>query len=186
MPSRRAVLTGAVNAVCFVAGARHAAAGQRASTAHAFSFSSITGDELALADFAGRPVLVVNTASRCGYTGQYSGLQELWDRYAHRGLVVLGVPSDDFNQELATEDAVKEFCELNYGVEFPMTAITSVKGRDVHPFYAWAAREAGAPRWNFHKYLIGPDGRLAGAYATAIEPTDARLTGAIEELLPAG
>ncbi|MCL5777355.1 glutathione peroxidase [Limibaculum sp. FT325] len=158
--------------------------------AHDFSFPGIEGGEIRLADFAGRPVLVVNTASRCGFTYQYDGLQALYDRYRDRGLVVLGVPSDDFGgQELATEAEVKEFCEVNFGLDFPMTAITTVKGTGAHPFYAWARATLGAekaPGWNFHKYLVAPDGSLVDAFPTRVEPGDPRLTAAIEALLPQG
>jgi glutathione peroxidase len=158
------------------------------TTAHEFAFPGLEGGALPLADFAGRPVLVVNTASRCGFTYQYEALQALYERYRDRGLVVLGVPSNDFGgQELASEAAVKDFCEVNFGIDFPMTAITRVRGADRHPFYAWAARALGAaqaPRWNFHKYLVGGDGRLAAAFGTGVEPTSARVTAAVEALLP--
>lgn len=153
-------------------------------SAHGFAFDDIdeTG-ELSLADFAGRPVLVVNTASRCGYTYQYDALQALYDHYRDRGLVVLGVPSDDFNQELATGAEVKDFCAVNFAIDFPMTAITHVAGAAAHPFYAWAAERAGAPRWNFHKYLLGPDGQLVAAFPTRTEPDAPEVTRAIEALL---
>ncbi len=153
------------------------AAAVRAAGAYDFAFEDIdeTG-ELRLAEFAGRPVLVVNTASRCGYTYQYDALQKLYDRYRDRGLVVLGVPSDDFNQELGSEAEVKTFCAVNFAIDFPMTAITHVTGADAHPFYAWAAERAGAPRWNFHKYLLGPDGELVAAFPTRIEPDAPEVT----------
>jgi glutathione peroxidase len=155
-----------------------------AAGAHDFAFENINGTgELRLADFAGRPVLVVNTASRCGYTYQYDALQALYDRYRARGLVVLGVPSDDFNQELASEAEVKDFCAVNFAIDFPMTAITHVTGGAAHPFYAWAAAQAGAPRWNFHKYLLAPDGRLVAAFSTKTEPDAPEVTEAIEALL---
>lgn len=155
--------------------------------AHDFSFTDIDGNPLSLAQFSGRPVLVVNTASRCGFTGQYAGLQTLWTRYRDQGLVVIGVPSNDFRQELSNEAAVRDFCELNYGVDFPLTEITGVKGPQAHPFYAWAAEVMGsrlAPRWNFHKYLVDGDGRLVAAFATGVEPLSRTVTSAIERLLP--
>jgi glutathione peroxidase len=152
-------------------------------TAYDFAFDGIAGETVRLADWQGRPILVVNTASRCGFTHQYEGLQALYERYRERGLVVVGVPSDDFNQELSSNAEVKEFCAVNYAIEFPMTAITPVKGRSAHPFYVWAATEAGAPRWNFHKYLVGPDGQLAGAFPTATDPTAPEVTARIESLL---
>ena len=154
------------------------------ASAHDFAFENIdeTG-QLRLADYAGRAVLVVNTASRCGYTYQYGALQALYDRYRDRGLVVLGVPADDFDQELATAAEVKDFCEVNFAIDFPMTAITPVTGEDAHPFYRWAAEAAGPPRWNFHKYLIGPDGRLVAAFPTKTEPDAPEVRQAIEALL---
>lgn len=163
-------------------------AGER--RAHDFSFPGIDGGTVSLRDFAGRALLVVNTASRCGYTYQYDGLQALYDRYRDRGLVVLGVPSDDFGgQELDTEAQVKEFCSVNFAIDFPMTGITVVRGPGAHPFYVWAEGELGperAPRWNFHKYLVGPDGALVAAFPTRTEPSDPRLLGAIEALLAQG
>jgi len=159
-------------------------------TAHDFAFPGIAGGVVRLADYAGQPVLVVNTASRCGYTYQYDGLQAVYDSYRDQGLVVLGVPSDDFgSQELATEAEVKEFCEVNFAIDFPMTAITPVKGPSAHPFYTWATRELGpsnAPRWNFHKYLVGPDGSLRAAFGTGVEPTSRDVRQAIEAALAAG
>ncbi|MEM6680115.1 MAG: glutathione peroxidase [Pseudomonadota bacterium] len=158
-------------------------------TAHDFAFPGIEGGLVRLADYAGQPILVVNTASRCGFTYQYDGLQSLYERYHDRGLVIVGVPSDDFNQELSDEAAVKAFCEANFAIQFPMTAISSVTGTGAHPFYAWARREVGpggAPRWNFHKYLIGPEGRLAGSFGTHVEPTGREITTMVESLLPQG
>lgn len=173
-----------VAALLAAAAAMPAAARAGAANAHDYSFEDIdeTG-RLDLADYAGRPVLVVNTASRCGYTYQYDALQALYDRYRDRGLVVLGVPSDDFNQELSTAAEVKEFCAVNFAIDFPMTAITPVTGAQAHPFYAWAAEQAGAPGWNFHKYLVGPDGRLVAAFPTRTEPDAPEVTRAIEALL---
>jgi glutathione peroxidase len=160
---------------------------QSTGRAHDFTFTDIDGNPLPLAQFAGRPMLVVNTASRCGFTGQYAGLQSLWTRYRDRGLVVIGVPSNDFRQELSEETAVRNFCELNYGVDFPLTEISRVTGPQAHPFYRWAADVMGtrlAPRWNFHKYLVDGEGRLVASFATGVEPTSRQVTSAIEGLLP--
>jgi glutathione peroxidase len=150
------------------------------------SFASIDGGKLEMSDWAGQPVLVVNTASRCGYTGQYAGLQALYDRYRDRGLVVLAVPSDDFNQELDSAEAVREFCELTYGIDMPMADITRVKGAGAHPFYR-AVRDATGfePRWNFNKVLIAPDGSVAGSWGSRTEPLSPPITGAVEALLGA-
>lgn len=160
---------------------------QSTGRAHDFTFTDIDGDPMPLGQFAGRPMLVVNTASRCGFTGQYAGLQTLWTRYRDRGLVVIGVPSNDFRQELSDESAVRNFCELNFGVDFLLTEITRVTGQNAHPFYRWAAEVMGtrlAPRWNFHKYLVDGDGRLVAAFATGVEPTSAQVISAIERLMP--
>ncbi len=161
---------------------------------HAFRFEALgaEGDEISLGDHAGRPVLVVNTASRCGFTYQYEAIQRLWDRYRGRGLLVVGAPSRDFGrQEYADESAIKEFCEVNFAIDFPMTELVRVKGPQAHPFYAWARREGEAqdlpaPRWNFHKYLVGADGRLAGSWSSDVEPDDREILEAVErELAPA-
>ena len=147
-------------------------------------FGNIDGGEIRLSDWQGQPVLVVNTASRCGFTHQYDGLQALYDTYRDRGLVVLAVPSDDFRQELSSEAEVKEFCEVNFGLDIPMTTITPVSGSQAHPFYASLAQEAGfAPAWNFNKVLIGPDGKVAGTWDSVARPTSQEITGRIEALL---
>lgn len=163
------------------------AAGEANQSAHDFAFTSIEGEPLPLSRFKGKVVLVVNTASRCGFTHQYGDLQAVWERYRDRGLVVLGVPSNDFgNQEPGTEAEIKNFCEVNFAVDFPMTAKVQVTGEAAHPFYKWAARDAGPdgqPRWNFHKYLIGPDGRLADWFSTPTAPTSSEVTGVIEAQL---
>jgi len=129
-----------------------------AGSAHDFSFTAIDGEALPLSTFRGKVLLVVNTASRCGFTRQYEGLQALWNDYRDRGLVVLGVPSNDFGgQEPGSDPDISEFCTVNFHVDFPLTAKTPVRGQNAHPFYRWAAREVGAlgvPRWNFHKYLV--------------------------------
>lgn len=149
-----------------------------------FQFEAIEGGTIDLSDFAGRPVLVVNTASRCAFTPQYDGLQTLYDSYRDKGLVVLAVPSDDFGQELASEAQVADFCALNFDLDLPMTTITKVKGRGVHPFYAWLAAEEGfVPRWNFNKVLLAPDGSVAATYGSRVAPENVRLTAMIEQLL---
>ena len=141
-----------------------------------------------LSMFAGKAVLVVNTASQCGFTKQYAALQELWQRYRAGGLVVLGVPSNDFGgQEPGSEAEIKDFCKVNFDVDFPLTAKTVVKGADAHPFYNWAADTLGGmakPRWNFHKYLIAPDGRLVDWFSTPTSPTSSKVVRAVEANLP--
>lgn len=148
-------------------------------------FDSIDGGDMRISDWQGQPVLVVNTASRCGFTHQYDGLQTLYDQYRDRGLVVLAVPSGDFRQELSSDEEVKDFCEVNFGLDIPMTTITPVRGPTAHPFYASLADEAGfAPSWNFNKVLIAPDGSVAGTWGSAERPTSQAMTRAIEALLP--
>jgi glutathione peroxidase len=156
-------------------------------SAHDFTFDAIDGTPLAMADFKGKAVLVVNTASKCGLTRQYKGLEALWREYRDRGLVVLGVPSNDFGgQEPGSEAEISDFCATNYQVSFPMTAKYPVIGGTAHPLYKWAVAEAGegaAPAWNFHKYLIGPDGALAGVFGSKVAPDDAALREEIEAQL---
>lgn len=147
-------------------------------------FSNIDGGTLDFAQWTGQPVLVVNTASQCGFTYQYDGLQALYDQYKARGLVVLAVPSDDFNQELASGAKVKEFCEISFGLNLPMTDITHVRGQNAHPFYKAVAAEVGfVPTWNFNKVLIGPDGRVAGTWGASTRPQSAPIVDVIEPLL---
>jgi glutathione peroxidase len=156
-----------------------------AASAHAFEFTSIDGKPLKLSEFAGKPILVVNTASECGLTPQYAGLQALSEKYGGRGLVVLGVPSNDFGgQEPGTEAEIKTFCATNYKVGFPMTAKNKVVGAGAHPLYQWAVAQGGeAPKWNFHKILIGADGALAGTFGSKVPPGDPALASAIETAL---
>ncbi|MCE8508818.1 glutathione peroxidase [Ruegeria pomeroyi] len=147
-------------------------------------FPSIDGGSLSMEDWRGRPVLVVNTASQCGFTGQYAGLQNLWETYQDAGLVVLAIPSDDFNQELATAAEVKEFCALNYDLTLPMTDILHVKGTQAHPFYKAVKAETGfEPAWNFNKVLVAPDGSVAATFGSAVKPDSARMQREIEALL---
>lgn len=146
-----------------------------------FVFDSIDGGTLSLDDWAGQPVLVVNTASRCGFTRQYEGLQALQDIYGDQGLVVLAVPSNDFKQELASEEEVREFCEVTFGLTLPMTTITPVRGAGAHPFYTWLRETQGfEPAWNFNKVLIGADGDFVAAWGSAMRPVSSVLTLAIE------
>lgn len=148
-----------------------------------FIFRSIDGGEIALAELSG-PVLIVNTASMCGFTYQYSGLQELQDAYGPKGLTVLAVPSDDFNQEYGSEEQVKEFCEVNYGLTLKMTEITHVRGNAAHPFYLWLKAAHGKePRWNFNKALIDAEGRLVGFWGSATKPMSPEITRAVEGAL---
>lgn len=156
-------------------------------SAHQFEFTAIDGATLPLRNYAGRPVLIANTASECDFTPQYAGLQALWRRYRDRGLIVLGIPSNDFgDQEPGTDADIRDFCAREFGVDFPMAAKQSVIGAGAHPFYRWIAAELGedhAPKWNFHKYLLDADGALAGAWPSRIVPDDAEITATIEDYL---
>ncbi len=157
------------------------------SDAYDFSFNSITGEPLPLSTFKGKPVLVVNTASKCGLTPQYEGLEKLWTDYRDQGLVVLGVPCNQFaGQEPWPEDQIQGFCTTNFGVDFPMTAKVDVKDDARHPFYAWAQDKLGdaaVPVWNFHKILIGKNGEALAAFGPRTDPLDAEITGAVEKAL---
>ncbi len=149
-----------------------------------FTFASIDGGTIDLNAWRGKPVLVVNTASMCGFTPQYDDLQALSDKYGQQGLHVLAVPSDDFNQELGDAKAVKEFCAVNFNLTLPMTEITHVKGPQAHPFYAWVAKTNGfAPSWNFNKVLLGPDGAVLQTWGSLANPMSSNITKPIEALL---
>jgi len=155
-------------------------------TAYAFSFAGLDGGSIALAAHAGKPILIVNTASLCGYTPQFTGLQQLWARYHDRGLLILGVPSNDFGgQEPGGPAEIDKTAHGEYGVTFPLAAKADVKGPAAHPFYKWAAleRPGESPQWNFHKYLIGREGRITAVFSTQVEPTDPRVIAAIEKEL---
>ena len=157
-------------------------------TAYAFSFPALAGGDIRLAEFAGRPLLVVNTASLCGYTPQYAGLQELWTEFSGRGLVIVGVPSNDFGaQEPGGTTEITQTAHHQYGVTFPIAAKAVVKGSNAHPFYKWAAeaRPKEVPRWNFHKYLIGRDGYIAEVFPESVTPADTRVKTAIARALAA-
>ena len=174
----------AVAAMLFAPSSRAPAEGT-AGSAYDFSFQSIDGTPLNLSDWRGKVLLVVNTASFCGFTKQYAGLQELWSKYEDKGLIVLGVPSNDFGgQEPKDEGEIKKFCQGAFGVTFPLTQKQAVTGDGAHPFYAWAAGTGGGPpAWNFHKYLIGKDGRMVRAFSSRVTPSSAELTEAIEQAL---
>jgi glutathione peroxidase len=149
-----------------------------------FEFPSIAGGVMRFADFKGRVLLVTNTASFCGYTPQYAGLEKLHEAKSDAGLVVVGVPSRDFNQESAENEAVKTFCETRFGIAFPLTAISHVRGAQAAPFYAWvSAQTRWQPKWNFNKVLIGRDGCVAGTFGSGDAPDGPTLSRAIEAAL---
>ena len=188
MIDRRTIVTAALAAIAAPVSTRTALAQAAMSriTAYAFSFPALHGGEIRLADYAGRPLMVVNTASLCGYTPQYAGLQELWTEFHGRGLTVIGVPSNDFGaQEPGGATEILQTAHGQYGVTFPITGKAVVKGATAHPFYKWAAdiRPKDVPRWNFHKYLIGRDGYIADVFPETVEPLDTRVKTAIARSL---
>jgi glutathione peroxidase len=157
------------------------------ASAHDFTFTTLDSKPLDLKQYAGKPVLLVNVASFCGFTPQYKELQQLHETYGPKGLVVLGVPSNDFGaQEPKTESEIAKFCETSFGISFPMTSKQKVVGADAHGLYQWISGEAGeaaAPKWNFHKYLIDKEGKLAGSWPSKVSPTSKEITGPIEMML---
>ena len=189
MIDRRTMMTGALTAMIAPMSTRGLAdAAVSRITAYAFSFQGLKGGDVRLADYTGRPLLVVNTASLCGYTPQYAGLQEIWSEFQGRGFGMIGVPSNDFGgQEPGGASEISETAHHQYNVTFPITAKAAVTGASAHPFYKWAAeaRPRDVPKWNFHKYLIGRDGYIAEVFPSAIEPTDTRIKTAIARALAA-
>ena len=155
-------------------------------TAYAFSFAGLEGDTIRLSDFSGKPVMVVNTASLCGYTPQYAGLEQLYLRFHDRGFAMIGVPSNDFGgQEPGGVAEITATANKEYGVTFPLAAKAEVVGPNAHPFYKWAASERPLelPKWNFHKYLIGRDGRIVAVFPTQTEPMEAHIVDAVAKEL---
>ena len=151
-----------------------------------FKIESITGEVIDLNEFQNKVVLITNTASYCGFTKQYSDLQKLWQKYKEEGLIVLGVPSNSFNQEKSNEKDVKDFCEVNFNINFPMTKITEVKGDNAHEIFKWAKKNHGSssvPKWNFHKILINKDGKIEDTFTSFTNPMSNKITSKIESLL---
>jgi glutathione peroxidase len=151
-----------------------------------FKIESITGEIINLSDYKGKPVLIVNTASYCGFTKQYDEMQELWDLYKSKGLIVLGVPSNSFNQEKKNNADVKKFCEVNFSINFPLTTITEVKGENANEIFLWAKNNYGksaVPKWNFHKILINKEGKVEDTFASFTKPMSKKITNKIEEIL---
>ena len=151
-----------------------------------FKINSISGEIINLKDYQNKLVLVVNTASYCGFTKQYDDLQLLWEKYRSDGLIVLGVPSNSFNQEKKADNEVKEFCDVNFNIDFPMTTITEVKGENSHEIFKWAEKNYGKsaiPKWNFHKILINKEGKIEDTYNSFTKPMSKKITSKIESLL---
>ena len=156
-------------------------------TAYDFTFPAIDGSTLSLDAYRGQPLLIVNTASQCGFTPQYDSLQAIYDAHKDKGLVVIGIPSNDFGrQEKGTAEEIQEFCEVNFSITFPMTDKITVKGDEAHDFYLWAKSQvgfAGRPRWNFHKYVIGRDGLITDWFSSVTAPDSDKMKKAIAKVL---
>ena len=156
-------------------------------TDYDFELTSLKGKPMPLSAYAGKPLIIVNTASKCGFTPQYKGLEEVWQRHKADGLVMLGVPSNDFaGQEPGNSMEIAEFCEINFGVDFPLTEKVHVKGAEAHPLFNWLGEQGGflaTPRWNFYKYFIGRDGKLKDWFASVTTPDSAKFNRAVEKLL---
>ena len=189
MIDRRTMLTAALAAIAGVGSTRvaNAQAGMSRITAYAFSFGGLAGGNIRLSEYAGRPLLIVNTASLCGFTPQYKGLQELWTEFSKRGLMIVGVPSNDFGGQEPGGASEITATTQNHHVAFPIAAKAVVRGPNAHPFYKWAAeaRPKDVPRWNFHKYLIGRDGYIAEVFPESVDPVDTRVKTAIARALAA-
>ena len=150
------------------------------------NIESISGEVINFAEYKNKVVLIVNTASFCGFTNQYEDLQKLWDTYKSKGLIVLGVPSNSFNQEKDNNSEVKEFCEVNFDINFPLTSITEVKGENAHELFKWAHRNHGksaVPKWNFHKILINKEGKIEDTFNSFTKPTSKKIIDKIESIL---
>tara|TARA_B100000287_G_C20243839_1_gene627222 strand:- start:15 stop:563 length:549 start_codon:yes stop_codon:yes gene_type:complete len=151
-----------------------------------FKIESITGEIIDLNEYRNKVVLLVNTASFCGFTNQYEGLQNLWNEYRKKDFIVLGVPSNSFNQESNNNNDVKKFCESNFNIDFPLTSITQVKGSNAHEIFKWAEENYGksaVPKWNFHKILINKEGKIANTFNSFTKPMSKKLISQIEEIL---
>ena len=152
--------------------------------AYNFEFNSIDGNKIKLSDFKNKVLVIVNVASRCGYTPQYEDLQTLWSNYKDKNLIVIGVPTNNFKQEPGTNKEIKDFCETNFGINFPMTEKIDVIGSNAHPFYKWAKKNHGIsaiPKWNFHKIVIGKNGKVVDTFASFTKPTSKKFLNLIEK-----
>ena len=151
-----------------------------------FNIEGISGEVIDFNEYKGKVVLIVNTASYCGFTNQYDDLQKLWDMYKSRGLIVLGIPSDSFNQEKKSNNEVKKFCEVNFNINFPLSSITEVKGKNAHDLYKWAKENHGKsaiPKWNFYKILINKEGKIEDTFSSFTKPLSKKITDKIESIL---
>ena len=151
-----------------------------------FTFSGINGNAIDIAKYQNKVIVIVNVASRCGFTNQYEDLQKLWTNYKNEGLVVVGVPSDNFRQEPGTNKQIKDFCETTFGIDFPISEKTKVIGKDAHPFFVWARKNYGGsavPKWNFHKIIVGKNGKIADTFSSITNPSSKKFIKTIEKEL---
>ena len=152
-----------------------------------FSFKDLDGSNLNLSEYKNKVIIVINVASQCGFTKQYEDMQKVWDKYQEKGVIMLGIPSNDFgNQEPGTNNEIKNFCEAKFGITFPMTEKVTVKGENAHSFYLWAKKEYGSsaiPKWNFHKIIVGKKGKIVDTFASMTNPSSKKFIQAIEEAL---
>ena len=154
--------------------------------AYDYKFDGLNGGQIKLSDYKDKVIVIVNVASRCGYTPQYEDLQSLYNNYKNKNLVVIGVPSNNFKQEPGSNDQIKNFCETNFGITFPMTEKTNVIGPNSHPFYKWAKKDFGIgaiPKWNFHKIIIDRNGKVIDTFASFTKPTSKKFISSIEKLI---
>ena len=154
--------------------------------AYDYTFDGIEGNQIKLSDYKDKVIVVVNVASRCGYTPQYEDLQTLYNKYKNKDLIVIGIPTNNFKQEPGTNDQIKNFCETNFGITFPMTEKINVIGANSHPFYKWAKKDFGIsaiPKWNFHKIIVGKNGKIEDTFASFTKPTSKKFIRLIEKLI---
>ncbi len=155
-------------------------------TAYDFEFNGLEGNSIKLSDYKNKVIVVVNVASRCGYTPQYEDLQALWSEYENKDLVVIGVPTNNFRQEPGSNKEIKDFCETNFGITFPMTEKVNVIGNNSHPFYKWAKRDFGIgaiPKWNFHKIIVGKNGKIVDTFSSITKPSSKKFLRTIDSLI---
>ena len=156
------------------------------SLAYEFDFTSVDGKVIKLSEFKNNVIVVVNVGSRCGFTNQYEDLQKLWMTYKEKYLVVLGIPTNDFKQEPGTNNEIKDFCETNFNISFPLSEKVNVIGKDSHPFYKWAKENHGTgaiPKWNFHKIIIGKNGKVADTFTSITNPSSKKFINSIEKII---
>ena len=157
-----------------------------AEIAYNFKFNGIDGNQINLADYENKVLVVVNVASRCGFTPQYSDLQKIWEDYKDKNVVIIGVPTNNFKQEPGSNKEIKDFCETNFNINFPMTEKIDVLGKNAHPFFKWARENYGnsaIPKWNFHKIIVGKDGKVANTFSSITKPSSEKFRKAIEKLI---